>query len=64
MLRGSLVRVNNKEKVKTLRGTIGIVIDRVKKTGYIRLYSKYEGYIVALCFPEDSLDIIEGPIEL
>ncbi|GAJ12701.1 unnamed protein product [marine sediment metagenome] len=64
MLRGTVVRVNDKVKPKHLKGTVGIAVERITNSGYIKVHSKYEGYITGLCYPEDNLDIIENPIEL
>jgi len=64
MLRGTLVKVNNKCNLEHLIGLTGMAIARNKKSGYIKVYHKYEGAIIYLCFKEEHLDIIEPPIEI
>jgi len=65
MLRGSIVRVNNKCKAKHLIGTMGIAARRSKQNSkYIAVHSKYEGYLTDLCYQEDELDVVEPPVEL
>jgi len=64
MLRGTKVKVNNKCNLEHLTGLIGFAMDRVKKTGYIKVYHIYHGVIIYLCFKEEHLDIIESPIEI
>ena len=63
MLRGTMVKVNKAEP-KHLVGVTGIVIERIKRSGYIRVRSLYKGDVAELCYPEDALDIIEPPVEL
>lgn len=64
MLRGTFVKVNNKCKVKHLKGTTGIALERMKTSGYIRILSHYEGYLTDVCYREEELDIVEPPVEL
>lgn len=64
MLRGTLVKVNNKSNLEYLIGLTGFAMARNKKSGYIKVYHKYEGAIIYLCFKEEHLDIIEPPVEL
>lgn len=63
MLRGTLVRVNDKVKPKHLKGATGIALERMK-SGYIRVLERYKGWLTDICYPEDTLDIIEPPVEL
>ena len=65
MLRGTRVRLNNKVKPLHLVGDEGFAFSRSKKTGYIEVlfYDKDVDW-VSLWFSEDTLDIIEPPIEL
>lgn len=73
MLRGTLVKVNSNEYKagrkmvclpKHLIGKRGIALRRIKNSGYIQVLQTYEGYLVDSCYPENTLDIIEPPIEL
>lgn len=64
MLRGTIVRVNDKVKPKHLKGTIGIAVERIKDSGYIKIHSHYQGFITDICYPEDELDVVEPPVEL
>jgi len=73
MLRGTLVEVNgNKFKSgrtmislpKHLIGKKGIALRRIKNSGYIQVLQKYKGDLIDLCYPENTLDIIEPPVEL
>ena len=64
MLRGTLVRVNDKIMPKHLKGGTGIVLERMKNSGYIRVLERYQGWLTDICYPEDTLDIIEPPVEL
>ncbi len=68
MLRGTIVKVNDKVKPPRLKGTVGIAVERMKgrgkKIGYIRVISRYQGWLTDLAYSEDELDIIEPPIEL
>lgn len=64
MLRGTLVKVNDKTNLEHLIGLIGFAMARNKKSGYIKMYHKYEGMIIYLYFKEEHLDIIEPPVEL
>ncbi|MBA7663072.1 hypothetical protein ES703_71110 [subsurface metagenome] len=73
MLRGTLVKVNGNEyksgrKMKRLPehliGDTGIALERMN-SGYIKVLTvDKEGYLIDLCYPEDTLDIIEPPVEL
>lgn len=64
MLRGTLVKVNSKCNLEHLIGLAGVAIGRNKKSGYIKVYHKYQGTIIYLCFKEEHLDIIEPHIEI
>jgi len=65
MLRGTIVRVNDKSKVKHLIGTTGIAVSRSKRyPNYIKVHSRYDGYITDLSYREEELDVVEPPIEL
>ena len=75
MLRGTVVRVNDKEFRGGLRGKMihlrrglvgksGIALERMKDSGYIKVLQEYEGHLVDCCYPEHTLDIVEPPVEL
>lgn len=64
MLRGTIVKVNDKVKAAHLAGTVGIAVERVKNSGYIKVHSYYKGFITDLCYSEAELDIVEPPVEL
>ena len=64
MLRGTIVKVNDKVRVPHLVAMVGIAVER-NKLGRIKVLHQHpEGFIVALYHAEDQLDIIEAPIEL
>lgn len=56
--------MNDKSNLEHLIGLTGFAMGRNKKSGYIKVYHKYEGMIIYLCFKENHLDIIEPPVEL
>ena len=66
MLRGTLVKVNDKCKLKHLVGTTALVVARHKyDERYIKVHQKTsEGFIVDICFKETELDIMEPPVEV
>lgn len=73
MLRGTKVRVNGNEfnsgrkicrNPEHLIGKTGIAIERMN-SGYIKVLTvDEEGYLIDHCYPEDTLDVIEPPVEL
>ena len=67
MLRGTIVRVNDKIKPAHLAGAVGIAIE-LMDSGYIKVITRSAppnpGYLVDLCYPPDTLDILEPPVEL
>jgi len=72
MLRGTLVKTNSnsfKSDGKMIRlpkhliGKTGIALRR-RKSGYIQVLQGYEGSLIDLCYPEETLDIVELPVEL
>lgn len=57
--------MNDRCKAKHLIGTTGIAIARsTRYPKYIKVHSKYDGYITDLSYREEELDIVELPIEL
>ena len=64
MLRGTLVKVNEKCNLEHVIGLTGFAMARNKKSGYIKVYHYYHSIIIYLCFKEDHLDIIEPPPEI
>lgn len=62
--RGSLVMVNESVTPSHLAGTVGIALERVQQTGYIRVLSEYEGWLTDLAYQEAELEVLEGPVRL
>ena len=66
MLRGTIVKVNDKCKAPHLIGTMAIVIGRSKcDKRYIKVHQKTnEGFIVDIAYLENELDVVESPVEI
>lgn len=76
MQRGSLVRVTDREYKASKRkvghtpphlvGGTGIALERIKSSGWIRVLQedKESGLLMGICYPPETLDVLEPPTEL
>lgn len=64
MLRGTIVKINDKAKASHLIGRIGVAVERTKRGRIKVIHQDSEGFHVDIYYAEDNLDIIEPPIEL